>query len=173
MMLREYRSEDCFELAKLFFDTVHTVNLKDYTKAQVDVWASGNVDIEAWDKSFKNHYTVISEDKGIITGFGDMSNDGYLDRLYVHKEHQGEGIGSLIVTELEREIKTRYGVPVFTVFSSITAKPFFEKRGYRVEREQEVVRNGIRLTNYRMAKNYCWYFNRGQAQINFYMEKKV
>ena len=47
-----------------------------------------------------------------------------------HKEHQGEGIGSLIVTELEREIKTRYGVPVFTVFSSITAKPFFEKRGY-------------------------------------------
>ena len=154
MVLREYRSEDCFELAKLFFDTVHTVNLKDYTKAQVDVWASGNVDIEAWDKSFKNHYTVISEDKGIITGFGDMSNDGYLDRLYVHKEHQGEGIGSLIVTELERKIKTCYGVPVFTVFSSITAKPFFEKRGYVSLRRNFVTRGGIEL-------------------INFYMEKKV
>jgi len=133
---------------------VHTVNLKDYTKTQVDVWASGNVDIEAWDKSFKNHYTVISEDKGIITGFGDMSNDGYLDRLYVHKEHQGEGIGSLIVTELERKIKTCYGVPVFTVFSSITAKPFFEKRGYVSLRRNIVSRGGIEL-------------------INFYMEKKV
>lgn len=133
---------------------MHTVNLKDYTKTQVDVWASGNVDIEAWDKSFKNHYTVISEDKGIITGFGDMSNDGYLDRLYVHKEHQGEGIGSLIVTELERKIKTRYGVHVFTVFSSITAKPFFEKRGYVSLRRNIVSRGGIEL-------------------INFYMEKKV
>ena len=35
---------------------------------------------------------------------------------------------------------------------SITARPFFEKRGYRVVKEQQVERRGIRLTNFVMEK---------------------
>ena len=38
---------------------------------------------------------------------------------------------------------------VFT-HASITAKPFFEKRGYRTVREQTVIRCGQALKNYRM-----------------------
>lgn len=34
--------------------------------------------------------------------------------------------------------------------ASITTKPFFEKRGYRVIREQQVERQGIFLTNFVM-----------------------
>ena len=33
MMIRKYQEKDCKELAKLFYDTVHFVNCKDYTKA--------------------------------------------------------------------------------------------------------------------------------------------
>ena len=36
--------------------------------------------------------------------------------------------------------------------ASITAKGFFEHRGYRLEKEQQVVRNGVSLTNYRRVK---------------------
>ena len=53
MQLREYITSDCEQLAKLFFQTVHSVNAKDYTKEQLDVWATGNVDLNGWDKSFK------------------------------------------------------------------------------------------------------------------------
>ena len=35
---------------------------------------------------------------------------------------------------------------------TITARPFFEHRGYRVIREQTVIRNGIPLTNFIMEK---------------------
>ena len=35
---------------------------------------------------------------------------------------------------------------------SITARPFFERRGYRVVREQQVERQGIMLTNFVMIK---------------------
>ena len=49
MIIRPYQTADCEALARLFYDTVHTVNAKDYTKAQLDVWATGNVDLEAWD----------------------------------------------------------------------------------------------------------------------------
>lgn len=36
MILRPYRSEDCPALAALFYDTVHTVNARDYTPEQLD-----------------------------------------------------------------------------------------------------------------------------------------
>ena len=37
MLIREYQSSDCKELAELFYNTVHTVYAKDYTKKQLDV----------------------------------------------------------------------------------------------------------------------------------------
>ena len=52
MKLRRYRESDCQELAVLFYETVHAVNIRDYTKEQVDAWATGHVDLEAWNRSF-------------------------------------------------------------------------------------------------------------------------
>ena len=60
---------------------------------------------------------------GRIAGFADMDpTSGYLDRLY------------------------------YTVHASITARPFFEKRGYAVVCKQEVQRHGVWLVNYAMEK---------------------
>ena len=43
-------------------------------------------------------------------------------------------------------------VEMFTTHASVTAKPFFEKRGYQVVQEQQVEKKGILLTNYVMKK---------------------
>ena len=51
MILRKYRLEDCKSMAELFYETVHSVNAADYTPEQLNVWATGKVDLEAWDKS--------------------------------------------------------------------------------------------------------------------------
>ncbi|MEG1757101.1 MAG: GNAT family N-acetyltransferase, partial [Oscillospiraceae bacterium] len=102
MEIRKYKTADCAEIAELFFETVHTINAKDYTKSQLDAWASGRIDIAAWDKSFSEHNTLVAEEDNIIVGFGDMDNDGYFDRLFVHKDYQGKGIAGAIATELER-----------------------------------------------------------------------
>lgn len=53
MIIREYKTLDCKELVELFYNTVHTVNAKDYTKEQLSVWASDKVDLEKWNKSLK------------------------------------------------------------------------------------------------------------------------
>lgn len=148
MQLRKYCSADCAQLAELFYQTVHSVNSKDYAKMQLDVWATGKIDLKEWDKSFLKHNTIIAVENNIIVGFGDMDYSGYLDRLFVHKDHQGRGIASAICDELEHVS----GIKTFTTHASITAKPFFEQRGYRVVRQQEVVRNGIALRNYVMKK---------------------
>ena len=152
MELRKYKSDDCVTLAEVFYNTVHTINSKDYTKAQLDVWATGNVDISGWDKSFCEHYTIVAEINGIIVGFGDMDDNGYLDKLYVHKDYQNKGVGTAIVTELEKQAVS-HGVSRFTTHASITAKPFFESCGYSVIRENTVVCGNIELTNFIMEKD--------------------
>ncbi|MGN0133531.1 MAG: GNAT family N-acetyltransferase [Anaerotignum sp.] len=148
MQLREYITSDCEQLAKLFFQTVHSVNAKDYTKEQLDVWATGIVDLKEWDKSFLKHHTIVAIENNEIVGFGDIDESGYLDRLFVHREHQREGIASAICDKLECSANKNK----ITTHASITAKPFFEQRGYHVVQQQEVVRNGISLTNFLMEK---------------------
>lgn len=152
MVLRRYRTSDCGRMAELFYETVHSVNAADYTKEQLDAWATGNVDLTAWDKSFLEHFTIVAEETGDdgkrIVGFGDIDSTGYLDRLYVRKDRQRRGIASAICGELENAADA---AKIIT-HASITARPFFLKRGYRVVREQQVERGGILLTNYVMEK---------------------
>ena len=148
MEIREFQPEDSGELIQLFCDTVYLVNAKDYTKEQLDAWTSGCAYAEKWIGPFLLHTTLVAVDGKTIVGFGDIDDDGYLDHLFVHHHYQGRGIGTLICDELEKRCLTK----IITTHSSITAKPFFERRGYFVVREQQVVRNGVLLTNYVMTK---------------------
>ena len=148
MIFRKYAKTDCAELAELFYDTVHTVNAKDYTREQLNAWATGEINLEAWNKSFQAHLTVVAEMDGKIVGFGDMDKTGYLDRLYVHKDYQRRGVATAICDALEQNTKAAE----FTTHASITARPFFEKRGYTFVREQQVERRGKLLTNFVMRK---------------------
>lgn len=147
MIIRKYQPSDCKELADLFYNTVHTVNAKDYTKEQLNVWATGQVDLEQWNKSLQEHFSVVAVDNEIIVGFGDIDKTGYLDRLFVHSDYQRKGIATDICNQLEQAVKGD-----ITTHASITAKSFFEKRGYKIVKEQQVERQGIFLTNYVMIK---------------------
>lgn len=147
MEIREYRPGDCEELTRLFYDTVHTVNCKDYTEAQLDAWADGKPDLERWNRSLQEHFSLVALEGEQIVGFGDMDSTGYLDRLYVHKDHQGRGIATALCDRLEQ---TAAGTIITHV--SITARPFFERRGYVVVKEQQVERKGILLRNFVMEK---------------------
>lgn len=147
MIIRKYQSADCKELTELFYHTVHTVNAKDYTKEQLDVWATGKADLEQWDRSLQEHFSLIAVDEGIIVGFGDIDSTGYLDCLYVHKDYQRKGIAAALCEALEKAVPNR-----IITHASITARPFFENRGYKVITEQQVVRQNIPLTNFIMEK---------------------
>lgn len=83
----------------------------------------------------------------LIAGFGDIDKDGYLDRLFVHADYQGKGIATAVCNQLEQAVDGK-----ITTYASITAKPFFEKRGYKVVKERQEERQGVLLTNYVMIK---------------------
>mgnify|MGYP002233563868 FL=1 len=62
MKIRTYQPEDCKTLIELFYNTVHTVNAKDYTKEQLDAWTTGIVDLEKWNQSFEEHFSLVALD---------------------------------------------------------------------------------------------------------------
>ena len=146
MYIREYEPADCSEIAALFYQTVHEVNKQDYTIEQLNAWAAGKVDLAAWNQSFLEHYTLVAVENGRIAGFGDIDETGYLDRLYVHKEHQREGIAAALCSRLEAHVQGN-----ILTHASSTARPFFQKRGYKVLKEQQVERQNVLLTNFVMV----------------------
>lgn len=88
----------------------------------------------------------IEENK--IIGFGNIDDKGYLDFLYTHCDYQNMGVATGICNELENYTRK----DIYT-YASITARKFFENRGYKVVRENEVIRRGIVLKNYLMRKS--------------------
>ena len=134
MFIRPYRSADCPALAELFYETVHTACARDFTPEQLDAWATGEVDLSAWDASFLAHRTLAAVEGETIVGFADMDGSGYLDRLYVHRDFQRRGVASALCDALE----AASAAETFTTHASRTARPFLEHRGWRVVRERTV-----------------------------------
>lgn len=150
VILSEYKPGEAGALVRLFYQTVHSVCLGDYTQEQVDAWADGKADPAQWDKSFLQHQTLVARVGGEIAGFADLDGD-YLDRLYVHRDYQRQGVGAALTQALEQRAGEK-GCGRITAHVSITARPFFEKRGWVTLQEQQVERSGVKLTNFVMEK---------------------
>ena len=148
MHIRLYRTADLPALLALFYDTVHTVCAGDYSPAQLDAWAPAKPDASTWDASLRSRTTLVTEEGGNIPGFGNIGPDGHLDLLYVLRDRLRRGVASVLGDFLE----SLYPVDRVTVHASETTRPFFEQRGYRLLRPQQVERRGQVLTNYVMER---------------------
>lgn len=139
-------------MVQLFYNTVHTVSAKDYTEKQISVWAPDSIDVDTWCRPFAEDDTLIAEERGKIIGFVNMDNTGYIDRLYVHSDYQGQGIASMLIRQVE-SLAQRKSLSELRANVSITARPFFLSLGYREVHENIVTRNGVSLINYTMIKS--------------------
>ena len=143
---------DILEMRELFRTTVLTVNSKDYTKEEVEDWTSCGDSVAHWKNLLaKNDYVGAIDGQGKIIGFSSMNAEGYLHSMFVHKDQQGKGVATLLLSEVEK-IARKYDVHKINVEASITARPFFEKHGYKVVKEQKAKANRLWLTNYVMEK---------------------
>lgn len=151
MQARLYMSSDLEEVIQLFYESVHQVCAHDYTLEQLDAWAPKDADVYRWEANLKKNHTLVVEDNGMIVGFGNIGESGYIDRLYVKSQYLHKGIASLLLMKLEKYAKTK-GDTFLNTAASITSKPFFEARGFVVIEEQIVERRGVRLRRYLMEK---------------------
>ena len=149
--IRDYEQADTPAIARLFYETVRSVNRADYSEEQVRTWAPGVPDPEEWHARMADRRTLVAEEGGEVVGFAELEEDGHLDMLYVRGDSVGRGVGRRLYRTVEREARGRGLGQIFTE-ASVTARPFFERRGFRLVRERTVVRRGVELTNFAMAK---------------------
>lgn len=150
-IIRTYKESDLPHINQLFTQTVHTINTKDYAKNQLDVWAPQDRPFEHWQHIFRDSIVYVAEMDGVIVGFADLRPDGYLDHLFTHKDFQGQGIASALLQKLEEEARD-LRLKELRTESSITAKPFFEKKGFVVTRKQDKPFKDMIFVNYLMKK---------------------
>ena len=154
--IRDYTAGDAPAIVRLFFDTVRSVNRADYSEEQVEAWAPSVPDPGEWHARMNSRMTLVAAEDGEVVGFAELEGDGHLDMLYVRGDVVGRGVGRRLYEAVEREALGKDLGRVFTE-ASITAKPFFERLGFRVMREQTVLRQGTRLTNFAMQKDLTDY----------------
>lgn len=138
------------QIVELFINTIHNINKKDYSKEQLNAWANPKYDLKTWEKRFEKSkpYLCILEDE--IVGFCEYY-DGYIDCFYVHYEYQNCGIGKLLLTHI-LELAKNNKIDKIKVDASITAKPFFEKFGFKEVRKNLVKRENVELVNFSMER---------------------
>jgi putative acetyltransferase len=151
MKIRLATTTDIDKIAQLYYDTILTVNSKDYSKEQIEAWASTYNNQEGWVRRMEEQYFYVAILDKIIVGFASMDKSGYFDLLYIHKDHQRKGIATALAAKIE-EIAKETELPEITVQSSITAKPFFERIGYKIYGEKQKTVHNVPFTNALMAK---------------------
>jgi len=150
--IRIAQQSDALELMSLFQETVLHINKRDYSEAEVADWASCGNDLSHIKDMIKTHYFIVATNQqSQIVGFSSITHQGYLHSMFIHKDFQGKGIATILLNEIERYATAR-GIMRITSEVSLTARPFFEKRGYIVEVEQKRKANQLYLTNFWMAK---------------------
>lgn len=150
--IRPLEEKDLYDMQNLFRSTVLNVNIKDYTKEEVKDWASCGNDIKHWKEIlFNNQFIGAFDKQDNLIGYSSMNKNGYMHSMFVHKDWQGKGIATLLLSEVEN-IARQYKVKEITSEVSKTARPFFEHKRYVVECEQKQQANRLKLTNYKMRK---------------------
>ena len=150
--IRSFEGSDTSDLLELFHETVHHINNVDYPAEHLDAWAPAQPDLKKWKTRFKTSETIVAEVQGKIVGFGNLElSSSSIGMLYVHKDYQGQGIATALLHALERKLKKGESATA-TVEASITARPFFEKRGYHLVRENRKMLNGTEFLNFILEK---------------------
>lgn len=151
--IRIARLSDASKLKKLFQNTVLTINKRDYSKAEVEDWASCGDNLSNIEEMIKTHYFIVAvNQQSQIVGFSSITPQGYLHSMFVHKDFQDRGIATMLLEEIERYAISN-GIMRITSEVSLTARPFFEKRGYIVEKEQKRKANQLSLINFGWQRN--------------------
>ncbi|WP_433835101.1 GNAT family N-acetyltransferase [Flavobacterium anhuiense] len=151
MIFKKATISDLEEMQKLYVETIQSVCKNDYNPEQIEAWISSVKNKERWIDVIENQFVLLSIIENQITGFGTLKDGNYIDFFYMHKDFQRQGIAYKILNQLELEAKNNRS-KVITSDVSITAKTFFQKKGFVVKVEQKNIRLGVELINYKMEK---------------------
>jgi putative acetyltransferase len=130
MKIRSARDEDYAAVARLRRQTIRNVNNSDYPEDTIRNW-SAKASAQDFREGADSCMRWVALDADRIIGFCEHNLAGEISRIYVHKDYLRKGVGSRLLKLAEESLKKR-GYTEIRVESTVTAKEFYEKNGYKV-----------------------------------------
>ncbi|OAN50498.1 hypothetical protein A6A04_18045 [Paramagnetospirillum marisnigri] len=150
-LLRAMTPDDMPALIALFRASVRQVARRDYHEEQLRAWAPDSIDLTEWTQRHGDRPGWVAVTDGSLSGFCELETDGHLDMMFVHPDRQGQGIASALLVQTE-SVARQWGLTRLFTEASLTARPFFEARGFQIIESQVVTVRGQDFINIRMEK---------------------
>ena len=129
MYIRKLLDDEYDDVVKLITETVHCVCSSDYTEEELNAWAPQNFDINKFRANLTGCFNLVAFEKGMLIGFISTERNGYINRLYTHKDFLRRGIASALYLRTEEWAK-KEGIRELKLDSSRTAEGFYLKMGF-------------------------------------------
>ena len=153
MNLKQITKKDQFELKKLYFDSILSINERIYTQEQKRAWAS-----QAWDNKYFN--LSLTEGKGWLIyekekkiAFALRYPNNRIALLYCKGDSQRRGYGTKLLRKLENEA-IKEGLTSLTTEASLISYKLFLRNNWEVIRKEKIIINNIIFERYKMIKNF-------------------
>lgn len=150
--VRRARPGEEFLLWEVFQSAVHGLARQHYTPHQLAAWAPPSYPGAAWSERIRRNHPFVAEINGEVIAYADVQADGYIDQFFVTAPAAGRGVGSALMLALLQEAG-RLGASRLHTDASLTAQAFFQRFGFVVDAEQEVMVRGVALRNARMSRD--------------------
>ena len=150
MEIRPYQTPDYDEIRILFQTTIYRIAASDYNERQLALWAASADDQERFGRTLAQNHAFVAVEAGQIVGFADMTEDGYIDRVYTHADWQGRGIATALLDHLVGLART-LGLASVYLESSQTARTFYEQYGFQNGGEVLRKKQDVTYVNYEMT----------------------
>jgi len=135
-----------------FYNSIHQINIQDYSQKQIEAWAPSDLDESIWSTKIIDIDPYVVLKNGRMLAYADLQEDGYIDHFFCHHKYQRQGIGSFLYSRIEK-IAVSNSILQMCSDVSITAKSFFESKGFVVTKKQLLKMRGQELTNYKMLRS--------------------
>lgn len=125
--IRPYQPSDLNDIRKLIVDTIDACYPVAYPPEAVDFFKRHH-SLEKLRQAAAKDTIIVLEIDGKIVGTGTLE-EGYITRVFVNPQFQGQGLGKAIMDALEAKAAER-GLKVVKIHASLPSLEFYWSRGY-------------------------------------------
>jgi ribosomal protein S18 acetylase RimI-like enzyme len=131
ILIRHASAADAEAVHDIVLSALRETNARDYPSSVIDRLVLTLPDKVA--SNLERWCAFVAVVNGRVVGTGSL-NGQTISSVYIHPDHQRRGIATKLMDAVENTAKAQ-GQRTLSVQSSITAKPFYAKRGFTIVRE--------------------------------------
>lgn len=149
IIIRKATLKDLVDIQNLCIETIANTCHKDYNPLQIKAWILSVQNPNKWKQAIQNEHFLVAEKNHLIVGFTSLRNGNYINFMYVHQDYLQQRIASLLYHNI-LTVAMKQSTHQLSADVSITARPFFEAKGFRVMKENINLINNVEIINYHM-----------------------